>query len=77
MILLSSFLGCLSLKRGTIIIGITSIVLHIFCAVFNNNYAAVFGANGGNFVYNILGMMSSIIMINGAKDVSLIAAVNE
>ena len=72
MILFSTFLGFISLEIGTIIIGCTSIVVHIFCAVFNNNYTALFGANGGNFVYNIIGIMSSIIMINGAKDVSLI-----
>ena len=70
MILINKFLGFLPLKFGTISIGFTSIVLHILCALFNNDYTAIFGANGGNFYYNIFGIMSSMIMINGAKDVS-------
>lgn len=77
MILFRSFLGFVPLKIGTIIIGCTSIVVHILCALLNNNYTAIFGANGGNFVYNIFGIVSSIIMINGAKEVSLFALANE
>lgn len=71
--LFNKFLGYFSLKTGTRIIGWTTIVLHILCAVFNNRYTSVFGANGGNLYYNLFGIMSSMMMINGAKEVSLIA----
>ena len=58
--------GNFTVFKYPILIGCTSIVVHILCALFNNDYTAIFGARG-----EIIGIMSSIIMINGAKDVSL------